>query len=96
MNSRDSGKRATHGATAVSTPSRGRDTLARIDRPTLVTGGTVSHVLPRSQRFIQSRIAGARYREFSEAEGGAHFPFLEAPEVFSDVIRDFLNESDGR
>lgn len=73
-----------------------RDTLARIDRPTLVTGGTVSHVPPRSQRFIQSRIAGARYREFSEAEGGAHFPFLEAPEVFNDVIRDFLNESDGR
>ncbi|MDT9702516.1 alpha/beta hydrolase, partial [Streptomyces sp. P17] len=67
-----------------------RDILSRIDRPTLVTGGTVSHVSPRSQRFIHGQIAGSIYREFSDEEGGAHFPFLEAPDVFSRVVGDFL------
>ena len=67
-----------------------RDVLSRIDRPTLVIGGAVSHVLPRSQRFIHSRTAGSVYREFSDKEGGAHFPFLEAPGVFNDVVSDFL------
>ena len=67
-----------------------RDIISRIDRPTLVTGGTVSHVSPRSQRFIHGQIAGSIYHEFSDEEGGAHFPFLEAPDVFSRVVGDFL------
>lgn len=73
-----------------------RDVLVRIDRPTLVIGGTVSHVAPRSQRYIHSRVAGSVYREFSAAEGGAHFPFLEAPDVFTGVVGDFLADAAGR
>jgi pimeloyl-ACP methyl ester carboxylesterase len=67
-----------------------RDVLDRIDRPALVIAGTASHVDPRSQRYIAGRIAGARYHEFSAAEGGAHFPFLEAPEPFNHVVGSFL------
>lgn len=67
-----------------------RDVIDRIDRPTLVVGGAVSHVDPRSQRAIHARIPGSRYHEFGIDEGGAHYPFLEAPEVFNRVIADFL------
>ncbi|WP_174296347.1 alpha/beta fold hydrolase [Sphingomonas bacterium] len=68
-----------------------RGVLARIDRPTLVIGGSVSHVPPRSQRFIHSRIAGSTYHEFDAEHGGAHFPFLEAPDAFNDVVAAFLS-----
>jgi pimeloyl-ACP methyl ester carboxylesterase len=67
-----------------------RDVLGRIDRPTLVIGGSVSHVDPRSQKYIHERIAGSRYHEFSAEEGGSHFPFLEAPEEFARVVSGFL------
>lgn len=67
-----------------------RGVLARIDRPTLVIGGSVSHVPPRSQRFIHARIPGSTYHEFDAGHGGAHFPFLEAPDAFNDVVAAFL------
>ncbi len=67
-----------------------RDVLLRIDRPTLVVGGSVSHVDPRSQRYIQGQIAGARYHEFTAEAGGAHFPFVEAPDAFNQVVGAFL------
>ncbi len=70
-----------------------RDVLGRIDRPTLVIGGSVSHVPPRSQRFVHARIPGATYHEFDAEAGGAHFPFLEAPDAFNRVVGAFL---DGR
>jgi pimeloyl-ACP methyl ester carboxylesterase len=68
-----------------------RDVLPRIDRPTLVVGGTVSHVPPASQRYIQQQIPGSVYHEFGADEGGAHFSFLEAPAAFNRVIRGFLS-----
>ncbi|MEH3038366.1 MAG: alpha/beta hydrolase [Sphingomonas adhaesiva] len=68
-----------------------RDILARIDRPTLVIAGSVSHVPPRSQRYVHSRIAGSTYHEFGAHDGGAHFPFLEAPDAFNAVLRTFLS-----
>lgn len=70
-----------------------RDLLGRVDRPTLVTGGSVSHVAPASQRYIHSRVPGSIYHEFDASEGGAHFPFLEAPDPFNAVVGAFL---DGR
>lgn len=69
-----------------------RDVLSRIDRPTLIIAGTVSHVNPRSQRYIASRVPNSVLHEFSEAEGGAHFPFLEAPDAFNRVIGSFLEQ----
>ena len=67
-----------------------RDVLARIDVPTLVVGGEVSHVAPSSQRWSASQIPGAQVRIFGRAEGGAHFPFFESPKDFADVLEDFL------
>ncbi len=68
-----------------------RDLLRRIDRPVLVIAGSVSHVHPRSQQFIAEQIEGATYHEFDAAHGGAHFPFLEAPDAFNQVVGSFLD-----
>lgn len=68
-----------------------RDVLPRIDRPTLVICGDCSHVDARSQFFIQRKIRNSVIRKFSREEGGAHFMFLEAPDVFNDVIREFMS-----
>ncbi len=72
-----------------------RDVLPRIDVPTLVVGGEVSHVAPASQEWIAAQVPGARLRIFSREEGGSHFPFFEAPEVFCEELRGFLAEVDG-
>lgn len=68
-----------------------RDLLRRIDRPVLVIAGSVSHVAVRSQQFIAAQIEGASYHEFDAAHGGAHFPFLEAPDAFNQVVGSFLD-----
>lgn len=69
-----------------------RDVLERIDKPTLVLAGLVSHVSPRSQHYVASCIEGAQLYEFSAEEGGAHFPFLEAPGRFNTVVGEFLDQ----
>jgi pimeloyl-ACP methyl ester carboxylesterase len=68
-----------------------RDVLSRIDRPTLVIAGSVSHVNPQSQRYIHRRIPGSVFHEFGADDGGAHFPFLEAPDAFNRIVGDFLD-----
>jgi pimeloyl-ACP methyl ester carboxylesterase len=68
-----------------------RDVFPRIDRPTLVTGGRVSHVDPRSLAWIHGQIDGSDFVVFEETEGGAHFPFLESPEGFNRVLERFLD-----
>ncbi|WP_173086353.1 alpha/beta fold hydrolase [Phytohabitans rumicis] len=67
-----------------------RGVLRRIDVPTLVVGGEVSHVAPASQAWSASQIPGARLRVFARAEGGAHFPFFESPKDFAGVLTEFL------
>ncbi|MBF4160751.1 alpha/beta fold hydrolase [Nocardioides acrostichi] len=71
-----------------------RDVLPRIDVPTLVTGGAVSHVVPSSQEWITAQIPGARLVMFSREDGGGHFPFFEAPKPFAAVIEDFVLGTD--
>ena len=68
-----------------------RDMLGAIDVPTLVTAGEVSHVAPASQRWTAEHIPNSELYVFSEAEGGAHFPFFEAPEPFVAVLLKFLS-----
>lgn len=67
-----------------------RDVLPKIDVPTLVTGGEVSHVAPSSQEWSAAQIPGAQLRIFTREEGGAHFPFYENAEPFAQVLRDFV------
>jgi len=65
-----------------------RDVIPRITLPTLVIGGKHSHVNPQSQVWIHEQIPTSQLEIFDA--GGAHFPFLEAPERFNEVVRAFL------
>lgn len=64
--------------------------FARIDQPTLIIGGRVSHVDPRSQEWIHAQMKNSELVIFEEHEGGAHFPFLEAPDTFNKVLERFI------
>lgn len=66
------------------------DVLPRIDRPTLVLGCDGSHVPADSQRFIASQIPDAQVHIFSTADANSHFPFLENPTHFNDIVARFL------
>src|SRR3954471_10989503 len=69
-----------------------RDVLPRIDVPTLVLAGEVSHVAPASQAWTAEDIPGARLRTFTATEGGSHFPFYESPAPFCEAVTGFLAE----
>ena len=67
-----------------------RDVIPRIDLPTLVVGGKTSLVGWRSQLWIASQIKGAKVEIFEDADGGAHFMFMENPGKFNALVADFL------
>jgi non-heme chloroperoxidase len=67
-----------------------RDVIPRIDIPTLVVGGKASLVGWRSQVWVGSQIRGARVEIFEEAEGGNHFTFMENPEKFNRIVKEFM------
>jgi pimeloyl-ACP methyl ester carboxylesterase len=54
-----------------------------------VVGGKASLVPWKSQVWIGSQIKGARTEIFEEAEGGAHFMFIENPEKFNRLVKEF-------
>jgi len=66
-----------------------RDVIPLINVPTLVIGGKASLVPWKSQVWIGSQIKGARTEIFEETEGGAHFMFIENPEKFNQMVKDF-------
>lgn len=68
-----------------------RELLPTITAPTLVLGCDGSHVSPESQRYVASRIPGALVHIFPREVASSHFPFLENPEAFNDVVRVFLD-----
>lgn len=68
-----------------------REILPNIAKPTLVLGCDGSHVSPESQRYVASRIPGALVHIFPREVASSHFPFLENPEAFNDVVRVFLD-----
>ena len=67
-----------------------RDVLPRISLPTLVLGCDGSHVNPASQRYIADRIPGATLHVFPTSVASSHFPFLENPTAFNEVVGSFL------
>ncbi|MEW5704235.1 MAG: alpha/beta hydrolase [Pseudomonadota bacterium] len=67
-----------------------RDTIPRLDTPSLVVGGRVSFVPWQSQVWINQQIAGSRLEVFEEADGGSHFMFIEGCQKFNDIVRDFI------
>ncbi len=67
-----------------------RDVIPRINKPTLVVTGKASFFPLKSQEWIANQIKGAKLEVFAAEEGGSHFMFLENPDKFNKVARDFL------
>jgi non-heme chloroperoxidase len=67
-----------------------RRVIPRITLPTLVVGGRVSVVPWKSQAWIQKQVRGSRLEIFEENEGGNHFMFMENPDKFNRIVRDFI------
>ncbi len=67
-----------------------RDVLPTIDIPALIVGGKTSLVGWRSQVWMGTQIPNSRVEIFEESEGGNHFMFMENPEKFNRLVREFM------
>jgi pimeloyl-ACP methyl ester carboxylesterase len=67
-----------------------RDTIPRINVPTLIFGGTASFFTPASQQWIHEQIKGSQIEIFTADQGGSHFMFMENPEKFNSRVAAFL------
>lgn len=67
-----------------------RDILPRINVPTLIVGGKASLVGWKSQVWMGTQIPNAKVEIFEEADGGNHFMFMENPQKFNKLVRDFI------
>ena len=67
-----------------------RDIIPRVALPTLVIGGRVSAVPWKSVEWIARQIKGAHLEIFEEEEGGNHFMFIENPEKFNRIVKEFI------
>lgn len=68
-----------------------RDVLSRIDVPTIVFGSEGSHVATLSQRRTAAAIPGATAHIFPADVASSHFPFLQNPAAFNEVLENFLD-----
>ncbi|MFF4329100.1 alpha/beta fold hydrolase [Streptomyces sp. NPDC001591] len=69
-----------------------RADLAAVDVPTLVISTTLDQlVTPHHHRQLAEAIPGARYVEITTG----HFPFVEQPQQWATLIRDFLRDVRG-
>lgn len=69
------------------------DRLPEIALPALLLAGRFDECAPEHMREMHQRIAGSRFELF---EKSAHMPFIEEPERFDRVMRDFLGLHDGQ
>lgn len=67
------------------------DRLAEIALPTLILAGRFDECRPEHMWAMHQRIAGSRFELF---ESTAHMPFIEEPDTFDRVMRDFLRHHD--
>ena len=67
-----------------------RDVIPLIDIPTLVVGGKASLVGWKSQVWVGKQIPGSRTETFETEEGGNHFMFMENPEKFNRIVKEFM------
>ncbi|HET9892823.1 MAG TPA: proline iminopeptidase-family hydrolase, partial [Mycobacterium sp.] len=65
--------------------------LNEIAVPTLVLAGRYDECVPEHMWEMHQRIAGSRFELF---ESSAHMPFIEEPDKFDAVMRDFLHTHD--
>lgn len=67
------------------------DRLADIALPTLILAGRFDECVPEHMWEMHRRIPGSRFELF---ESSAHMPFIEEPDKFDSVMRDFLARHD--
>lgn len=67
------------------------DRLTEINLPTLLLAGRFDECSPEHMREMHERIAESRFEFF---ENTAHLPFIEEPDRFDEVMRDFLAQHD--
>ena len=67
-----------------------RDVIPRITLPTLVVSGRVSVIPWKSQQWVADQIKGAKAEFFEAEEGGNHFMFIENPDRFNKVVKEFM------
>lgn len=65
-----------------------RGILASIGVPTLIVWGDRDGEVPRSSMEIMAQ--GIRGSQLEVLEGAGHFPFVDRPERFGKLVRDFL------
>ncbi len=65
--------------------------LNEIAVPTMVLAGRYDECVPEHMWEMHQRIAGSRFELF---ESSAHMPFIEEPDKFDAVMRDFLHTHD--
>lgn len=65
------------------------DRLGEISLPTLIFAGRFDECTPERMREMHQRINGSQFVLF---ESSAHLPFIEEPERFDQVTRDFLRK----
>lgn len=68
-----------------------RDVIPYISIPTLVVGAKGSLVGWKSQIWVASQIRDAQVEIFEVEEGGNHFMFMENPDKFNRIVRNFIN-----
>ncbi|SPM30698.1 proline iminopeptidase-family hydrolase [Mycobacterium terramassiliense] len=69
------------------------DRLPEIALPTMVLAGRYDECVPEHAWEMHQRIPGSRFELF---ESSAHMPFIEEPDKFDSVMRDFLRAHDSR
>lgn len=69
-----------------------RSLFPTITLPTLVIGGRASLISASSQIWTSQQIPNAKLVIFEEHEGGKHFPFVENPKKFNQVVDDFIQD----
>jgi proline iminopeptidase len=67
------------------------DRLAEIALPTLILAGRFDECVPEHMWDMHQRISGSRFELF---DWSAHMPFIEEPERFDRVMREFLRSHD--
>lgn len=68
-----------------------RGLMPHIALPTLVVAGDSVNVPIASQRWMCRQIPGARLARIPGRRGGTHFPFIENPHTFDDVVSKYLS-----
>lgn len=69
-----------------------RDRLRELALPTLLLAGRFDECSPDDMREMHETIDGSRFEFF---EHSAHLPFIEEPQKFDAVMREFLRWHDG-